>query len=877
MNVACSSCPAKYAVPDEKVRGRKVRITCKRCGAAIIVDGTELAAGTAADAAPAPAAKTTPSVAGAPVAPRTEAATAAAASQIAPAETGSGISPGITPPPGRAESDIATTVGPSLSESASADRADAEPQPSRATRAATADTADRGASTAESAEPAGGAKPVAVGGKPGAVKPVSSVAKPADAKLAFPKLGGTAGKGPMVGGSSAGAANKVATSVVGTVATGKSAAAATPGKTATAAIGTGAAKPTPLGGAATANNVSSAAARGAGAAAQAARAVVPRIGGAAAPAVAPRALPERTWTVAVTDDDHHEMTLAQILEAYAGHKIDAETFIWRDGMPDWLMPFEIGEIATALRARRLVPRTNAATAGDNPEGVLPSGEGPPPGAWREPGRWDRSDSPKAEEPSFDDVTVAMEGPKAKALLQAVSSEDATAKGGDIAASKPSKAKGDEPTMLAPKGDEPTTVTAPGLTSELLAFGGSDAVSDAPPPHSPPAESITAIADSLEREPERLPFELAPSATAARAALRSSPGETEGDASPDLFARATTHEGSESPDGTDDGDATGKPLTGARNESSVLFSLDQLARPELKKAEPKAPKKDEAALLLGNGAEAVPVAKMGAPAGLFGSTHMAAPDFTAPPPPSVPPAAPRTPTSAAPAASTKRSAGAAVWVGVVVALAALGGAAYFLSRSPATPATAPTAMPATAAAVPSAVEPAATAPGASETATATAVTPTGSGATAGSAAPTGSTGTSGTAASAPSPAASAPATAAATPSPPKATQPTAATPKATATAEPAAAEGPEFDKDAAMATLATAGANAESQCAAEEGPHGTGKVTVTFANSGRATNALVSGDFAGSALGGCVARIFRSAKVPAFGGDPVRVSKTVRIP
>ncbi|MDQ2647078.1 MAG: zinc-ribbon domain-containing protein, partial [Myxococcota bacterium] len=44
MNVACPSCPAKYAVPDEKVRGKKARITCKRCGSAIIVDGTSLQA-----------------------------------------------------------------------------------------------------------------------------------------------------------------------------------------------------------------------------------------------------------------------------------------------------------------------------------------------------------------------------------------------------------------------------------------------------------------------------------------------------------------------------------------------------------------------------------------------------------------------------------------------------------------------------------------------------------------------------------------------------------------------------------------------------------------------------------------------------------------
>src|SRR6185295_3935651 len=42
MNIASSNCPAKYAVPDDKVRGRKVRITCKRCGAGIVVDGTKL-------------------------------------------------------------------------------------------------------------------------------------------------------------------------------------------------------------------------------------------------------------------------------------------------------------------------------------------------------------------------------------------------------------------------------------------------------------------------------------------------------------------------------------------------------------------------------------------------------------------------------------------------------------------------------------------------------------------------------------------------------------------------------------------------------------------------------------------------------------------
>jgi predicted Zn finger-like uncharacterized protein len=39
MKVQCGQCPAKYAVSDERVRDRKVRIHCKRCGASIIVDG----------------------------------------------------------------------------------------------------------------------------------------------------------------------------------------------------------------------------------------------------------------------------------------------------------------------------------------------------------------------------------------------------------------------------------------------------------------------------------------------------------------------------------------------------------------------------------------------------------------------------------------------------------------------------------------------------------------------------------------------------------------------------------------------------------------------------------------------------------------------
>jgi predicted Zn finger-like uncharacterized protein len=59
MNVSCTSCSAKYGIPDEKVRGKKVKITCKHCGTAIVVDGTTLDA-------PAPAPAAAPPLAPAP-------------------------------------------------------------------------------------------------------------------------------------------------------------------------------------------------------------------------------------------------------------------------------------------------------------------------------------------------------------------------------------------------------------------------------------------------------------------------------------------------------------------------------------------------------------------------------------------------------------------------------------------------------------------------------------------------------------------------------------------------------------------------------------------------------------------------------------------
>jgi predicted Zn finger-like uncharacterized protein len=94
--------------------------------------------------------------------------------------------------------------------------------------------------------------------------------------------------------------------------------------------------------------------------------------------------------------------------------------------------------------------------------------------------------------------------------------------------------------------------------------------------------------------------------------------------------------------------------------------------------------------------------------------------------------------------------------------------------------------------------------------------------------------------------------------------------------PAASGSAPFDVGAAKAALNAAAANSAT-CAKPGGPTGTGKVQVTFATSGRVTTAtLVSGPFGGTAVGGCVSSTFRRARVPAFSGSPQTVAKSFTI-
>src|SRR4051794_40564441 len=55
MKISCQSCAAKYTIADDKVRGKTVKIKCKKCGTAIVVgpdtpeEGSSAAASVSAD------------------------------------------------------------------------------------------------------------------------------------------------------------------------------------------------------------------------------------------------------------------------------------------------------------------------------------------------------------------------------------------------------------------------------------------------------------------------------------------------------------------------------------------------------------------------------------------------------------------------------------------------------------------------------------------------------------------------------------------------------------------------------------------------------------------------------------------------------------
>ncbi len=63
-----------------------------------------------------------------------------------------------------------------------------------------------------------------------------------------------------------------------------------------------------------------------------------------------RAEPSEGWTVNVAEGDQRTMSDEQIVAAFQGRTIDGDTFVWKDGMPDWVPLRETGDLFRACSA-----------------------------------------------------------------------------------------------------------------------------------------------------------------------------------------------------------------------------------------------------------------------------------------------------------------------------------------------------------------------------------------------------------------------------------------------------------------------------------------------------------------------------------------------
>ncbi len=385
MEVSCSNCPARYAVPDAKVRGRKVRIQCKRCKAAIVVDGTGLAAGDAkrepAKAevpAPAPAPAKAASVAAAPGGkpkqleaaprPRMDSGWREPGAVNAPGPKVPGAGMGARPRSAMKRTMIGGLGGPG---------ADAEPQAPEAPEAPPAP---------EPKAPAAEAKP-SPSPDPERPKPTPS---PAPA-LSAPR--------PDAAPPRPDAAPRARSAIKKTMIGIPPPAAPAPQRP----------EPEP-------------------------EPELPPIAEVEPSAPEPpRPGMAAEWTVAITDDQHEELTTSEVVELYVRGGIDFETFIWAEGMDDWKQPWEIPLLAIQLRQRGLLPPGEGeqiipSTDFDNEDEHTVVAQGPafaradPSGAWHEPGGWQEQGEADI---GFEDVTVSMDAPHAAMLLRNTDPEDVT--------------------------------------------------------------------------------------------------------------------------------------------------------------------------------------------------------------------------------------------------------------------------------------------------------------------------------------------------------------------------------------------------------------------------------------------------------------------
>jgi predicted Zn finger-like uncharacterized protein len=768
MNVSCGNCPAKYAVPDDKVRGRKVRIQCKRCGAAIVVDGSVLTTGTST--------VPTRSVSNAPAGAAGAADAKVAASRAAAKRTMIGL-----PPP---------AVLPSF---------DSVPPPA----------------------PPPPLEAIAAPQPPEPPPPASEPVPPPRARTAT-----------MVG------------------------------------------VPPPAfldakGGASFRDRLST-----------------------RNPSQRPPSPAE--WTVAVTEHDQREMSTPDIVALYIGGTVHDDTFIWKEGMSDWQTPWDIPAIAAVLRAKGITPPVAEPAPVPGPAFVLGQASravvdeehtiiAKPSAAQLRRASHEVDDEehtiiakPTAAQLgassrrlSDEDSTIVARVPQH--LMEFTEDEDEVtviARAGDhlpaaaafSAAARRESARSAE--SQKPANDEArysyddvTISLGQESSRELLraaadaerddevtvAFGNTSAAQK--PPH--PLVAMTAR-PAAGRPPSSAP---APAAAASAAAARrvTPPPTPDGAPMRPIERRLTPAAAAPPTPRSEDSQVTGagddnKPL-GARNESSVLFTLNALTAQ--RKPEPATPNATDRLLL--DRAPPPPIAPLGptafaaavdaAPAKDVPS--LAAPDFSAPPP-------------ELPSAHRRRW----PWLILLMLVLAGGAAAAYHFKQPRIlfERYLPRWLPAHADPQPAAAEPPLVRRdpplGASDTR---------SDPRAAEPAPTTA-----------SPAAAIDAGAAAT-----GVSPAAGSAAAVGDAAAPATGTAEFDKVAASDALRDAAFRA-AKCKKPGQRGGSGRVTVTFETSGKASGVELVGTLTETAFAPCVKEAYGAVNVSPFGGAPVSMSRSVRI-
>jgi predicted Zn finger-like uncharacterized protein len=481
MNVSCSNCPARYAVPDTKVRGKKVRMVCRHCGATISIDGTSVGESVRPKSA-APAPSRAPADAAperrVPSRPVTQQSKPAPAPlpKPAPATPDEGW-PDVTPAPVVVKPELISKLPP------------VQPKPSAAPKVGAADKKPG------ERQPGAGRQQSAPAPAPKATPATTKAAAPAPAQFKRPSAPAPGAKpeGLKLAEKRA-EAPKPFTGKPAVVVSSKSASSA---GTQPVAQASRSLKKTIVGGLeGPAMKAQTQAATG-----RLARTPEPRP---AAPEPSEESLGTPEWTVAINDRDHTEMSTRQLVELYAIGAISAETFVWKPGMETWKTPFTIPSIATALDQRGFKlpveptgpfghPRELRGFEAEDPEAAneeatviqqVSLGSQLGAAAWQDAGTPEpraevaaadipaANRSPFADRESLDEVTVAADSRKLIASLdEPVSGRALRTYGEDprshdvVTVARVNSARAPRPAdSRAPSGEPPTLAPMPGALS-----------------------------------------------------------------------------------------------------------------------------------------------------------------------------------------------------------------------------------------------------------------------------------------------------------------------------------------------------------------------------------------------------------------------------